>query len=59
MDMRTFRDAQAMAIALRRALTEREIYLSRGDCLELVAHQFGFPDWAAMADAIEQQQASD
>lgn len=54
--MRTFRDAKTMAKALRQGLAERHIDLSHSDCLELVAKQFGFPDWNVLAVRIGGQQ---
>lgn len=54
--MRTFRDAKTMAKALRQGLAERNIELSHSDCLELVAKQFGFPDWNVLAVRIGGQQ---
>lgn len=50
--MRTFRDAKTMAKALRQGLAERNIELSHSDCLELVAKQFGLPDWNVLAARI-------
>lgn len=55
--MRTFSDAKVMAKALRQGLSERNIDLTHGDCLELVALQFGLSDWNTLAAAIEQKQA--
>lgn len=53
--MRTFSDAKAMAKALRQGLGERDIDLSHSDCLELVARQFGFPDWNVLSALIASQ----
>lgn len=55
--MRTFRDAKTMAKALRQGLAERNIELSHSDCLELVAQQFGLPDWNVLAARIGGQRA--
>ncbi len=52
--MRTCTDAKAMATSLRDSLATRSVLLSRSECLEIVAKQFGFADWntlAAKADA--------
>ncbi|CAM5486952.1 hypothetical protein MAUB1S_08161 [Mycolicibacterium aubagnense] len=54
-DMRTFRDAKAMAKTLRQGLRERKLDLSHSDCLELVAHQFGLADWNTLSAKIEPQ----
>ncbi|WP_457583701.1 glyoxalase superfamily protein [Ensifer canadensis] len=47
--MRSFLDAKMMAKSLRQALADRKIDLSHGDCLELVAKQFGFQEWNMLA----------
>jgi hypothetical protein len=51
--MRSFMDAKAMAKTLRHALAERKVELSHGECLELVAQQFGLPDWNTLSAAID------
>jgi len=51
--MRTFRDAKAMAKALREGLAKHKIELSHSDCLELVAGQFGMKDWNTLSARIE------
>jgi uncharacterized protein YjbI with pentapeptide repeats len=43
---------KSMAKALRQALADRHIELSHGDCLELVAKQFGVRDWNVLSAAI-------
>jgi hypothetical protein len=50
--MQSFLDAKIMAKALRLALSERDLALSHGDCLELVARQFGLADWNTLAARI-------
>ncbi len=50
--MRTYRDAKAMARTLREALGARRVQLSHSECLEIVAHQFGLPDWNVLAARI-------
>ncbi len=50
--MHSFLDAKLMAKALRKALAERKIEFSHGDCLELVARQFGLADWNTLAARI-------
>ncbi|KMO39774.1 glyoxalase superfamily protein [Methylobacterium aquaticum] len=43
--MRTCRDAKAMAKTLREELGRRGTALSHGECLEIVARQFGHDNW--------------
>ncbi|SFU56909.1 hypothetical protein SAMN02799631_01278 [Methylobacterium sp. 174MFSha1.1] len=43
--MRTYRDAKVMAKTLREELSRRGTALSHGECLEIVARQFGFDNW--------------
>ncbi|MCJ2036665.1 glyoxalase superfamily protein [Methylobacterium sp. J-068] len=45
--------AKAMARTLRDGLSERSIALSHSDCLELVAHQFGFANWNVLAARLD------
>lgn len=47
--MSTVKDAKSMAKSLRNALAEREVALSHGECLEVVARQLGFADWNTLA----------
>lgn len=47
--MRTHQDAKAMAKSLRESMTRRNVSLSHGECLEIVAKQFGFADWNTLA----------
>lgn len=51
--MRTFRDAKAMAKCLRAEMTRRQMALSHAECLEIVAAQFGVPDWNVLAAKID------
>lgn len=50
--MRTFHDAKAMAKSLRDRLAEKNVALSHGECLELVAQEFGFDNWNVLAARI-------
>ncbi|MGX7707695.1 glyoxalase superfamily protein [Methylobacterium sp. Gmos1] len=59
--MRTYRDAKAMAKTLREELGRRGTALSHGECLEIVARQFGLDNWnilsarlAAPAEPVRQ-----
>ncbi|HET7809686.1 MAG TPA: glyoxalase superfamily protein [Steroidobacteraceae bacterium] len=51
--MRTYVQAKAMAKSLRESLAARNVPLSRGECLEVVAKQFGFGSWNVLAAKIE------
>jgi uncharacterized glyoxalase superfamily protein PhnB len=51
--MRTYRDAKAMARALKTALGEKEIALSHSACLEIVAAQFARENWNVLAAEID------
>ena len=48
---------KAMAKALRNALKGHKVELSHGECLELIARQFGLKDWNALAASIGQKSA--
>jgi len=47
--MRTHQDAKAMAKSLRTCLAAQNVVLSHGQCLEIVAKQFGFADWNTLS----------
>ncbi|MGI2036434.1 glyoxalase superfamily protein [Rhizobium panacihumi] len=51
--MHSYLDAKLMAKALRQALAERKVSLTHSDCLELVAKQYGLPDWNTLAARID------
>lgn len=51
--MRTFRDAKAMAKAMREALAARGLDLQHSEALEIVARQFGLDSWNILAAKIE------
>ncbi len=51
--MHSFLDAKTMARTLRSSLADRGVPLSHSDCLELVARQFGLPNWNVLAAMIE------
>jgi uncharacterized glyoxalase superfamily protein PhnB len=53
--MRTYKDAKAMAKSLRDSMAARNVSLSHGECLEIVAQQFGFADWGAYAQISRSQ----
>ena len=50
--MRDYRDAKAMAQALRDNLQSKNITLSVAESLELVAKQFGFHNWNILAAKV-------
>ena len=51
--MRTYLQSQAMAKSLRESMAARDIALSDGECLEIVARQLGFGNWNILAAKIE------
>jgi len=55
--MRDFHDAKAMAQSLRTALQSKGVDLSHGECLNLVAKEFGLDDWNVLAAKIAGDQA--
>lgn len=50
--MRDYRDAKAMAQALRQALKERSVSLTHSESLELIARLFGVADWNTLSARI-------
>jgi hypothetical protein len=57
--MRDFRDAKAMAHALRSALKIRAVEVTHSDCLELIAKTFGFENWNVLSARIAAVGCSD
>nr|WP_314898668.1 glyoxalase superfamily protein [uncultured Deefgea sp.] len=55
--MRSYLDAELMAKTLREALAQKQITLSHGETLEIVAQQFGFADWNILAAKINPSSA--
>jgi hypothetical protein len=51
--MRDFRDAKAMAHALRDALKNRAAEITHSESLELIAKAFGYENWNILAAKIE------
>ena len=47
--MRTIQDFKSMAKSLRDDLAAKNLVLGHSECLELVARQFGFPDWNTLS----------
>jgi hypothetical protein len=57
--MRDFRDAKAMAHALRHALQGRSIDTTHSESLELIAKAFGHDNWNILSARIEAAQRAD
>jgi catechol 2,3-dioxygenase-like lactoylglutathione lyase family enzyme len=51
--MRSFTDAKAMARSLRSALGDKKLELSHGECLDIVAWQFGLDNWNVLSAKID------
>jgi hypothetical protein len=51
--MRDFREAKAMAHALRDALKSRAVEITHSESLELIAKAFGYDNWNILAAKIE------
>jgi hypothetical protein len=51
--MRDFRDAKAMAHALRHALQDRSVETTHSESLELIAKAFGYDNWNILSAKIE------
>ncbi|BDV34619.1 hypothetical protein SS37A_21480 [Methylocystis iwaonis] len=48
-DMRDYRDAKAMAKAMREALAERGATITHSEALEIIARQFGLSNWNVLS----------
>jgi hypothetical protein len=57
--MLTFRDAKAMAKALESALRGKDVAISHGECLDIVARQFGLKDWNVLSAQVKRRDAAD
>lgn len=51
--MRDYRDAKAMAKALREALAGRDLTITHSEALEIVARQFGLASWNILSAKID------
>jgi catechol 2,3-dioxygenase-like lactoylglutathione lyase family enzyme len=51
--MRTYLQSKAMAKSLRESLAASNVSLTHGECLEIVARQFGFGSWNVLAAKID------
>jgi hypothetical protein len=54
--MFTQKNAKTMAKSLRDSLVHRNVSLSHSTCLEIVARQFGFPDWNTLSAKLPAQE---
>src|SRR5690606_18635733 len=52
-DMRDYRDAKAMAKAMREALAARDLQITHSEALEIVARQFGLETWNILSARME------
>jgi hypothetical protein len=52
--MRTIQDFKSMAKTLREDLAAKNLAMGHSECLELVAHQSGFPDWNTLASKFDE-----
>lgn len=52
--MRTIQEFKSMAKSLRDDLGARNLALGHSECLELVARQFGFPDWNTLSSKLDE-----
>jgi hypothetical protein len=57
--MRDFRDAKAMAHALRDGLKAKSVETTHSECLELLAKAFGCESWNVLSAKIEAAQAAE
>jgi ATP-dependent Lon protease len=54
--MRTYKDAKAMAKSLRDVLAVEKVSVSHSESLEIVAQQFGFPDWNTLSSKLSDEE---
>lgn len=57
--MHTYRDAKRMAKVLESSMREKNVYISHGESLNIIAKQFGLDDWNTLSARIKQAEASD
>ena len=55
--MRTIQDAEFMATAMREALAHKQLTISDGEALEIVARQFGFDSWDILSAKLGTKEA--
>lgn len=56
--MRDYRDAKAMAKAMREALAERGATITHSEALEIIARQFGLSNWNVLSAKIDDDEAA-
>ncbi|WP_337267681.1 glyoxalase superfamily protein [Oryzifoliimicrobium ureilyticus] len=56
--MRDYRDSKAMAKAMREALAERNVTITHSEALEIIARQFGEPNWNILSAKIGENEAA-
>jgi hypothetical protein len=57
--MRTHHDAKLMAKTLRTELQQLHFDLSHGQCLDIVARQFGLKDWNVLAARLDDEKGDE
>lgn len=57
-DMRDYRDAKAMAKAMREALAERGTAITHSEALEITARQFGLANWNVLSAKIDDDETA-
>src|SRR5690606_20098858 len=55
--MRTVQDAKAMAKSIRQSLAGKNLAVSHGEALEIVARQFGYDNWNILSARLEKEAA--
>ena len=56
--MLTIRNAKSMAKALEASLSNKNVSLSHGECLDIVARQLGLKDWNVLSAKVRRQEAA-
>lgn len=57
--MHSYRDAKRMAKILENSLREKNLTISHGESLDLIARQFGMADWNVLSARLKRQEAAD
>ncbi|MBB4007116.1 glyoxalase superfamily protein [Allorhizobium taibaishanense] len=57
--MHSYRDAKRMAKILENSLREKNLTISHGESLDLIARQFGMADWNILSARLKRQEAAD
>jgi hypothetical protein len=57
--MHTYRDAKRMAKVLETSLREKNVDISHGESLNIIARQFGLDDWNTLSARIKRAEAAD